>query len=149
MFWYNRLVQTWLALADVNTIGLRGSPRVRVGGLVTQRVGVAPHYLAVLAEEGVIPPLVDMLESELEDVLVNSVNAIRVLCDGHSENQTQVARNGKSAVCLCVCVCVLRKIQPKALASFLSRGSAKTRAFSVRRLFTLQGRSSTLWSSYR
>ena len=49
---------------------------------------------SVLASQGVIPPLIELLESELEDVLVNAVNAIRVLCEGNAENQTEVARNG-------------------------------------------------------
>ena len=49
----------------------------------------------MLASQGAIPPLVELLESELEDVLVNTVNAIRVLCEGNPENQTEVARNGK------------------------------------------------------
>ena len=38
-----------------------------------------------------IPPLVNLLESELEDVLVNAVNAVRVLCSGNAHNQTLVA----------------------------------------------------------
>ena len=40
--------------------------------------------------------MVNLLESEMEDVLVNAVNAIRVLCQDNPENQTEVARNGKS-----------------------------------------------------
>ena len=39
--------------------------------------------------------MVELLESELEDVLVNAVNAIRVLCEGNPDNQTEVARNGE------------------------------------------------------
>ncbi len=53
--------------------------------------------LAELALQGVIPPLVELLESELEDVLVNAVSAIRVLCEGHSGNKTQVAENGNAS----------------------------------------------------
>ena len=52
--------------------------------------------ISVLAAQGVIPPLVELLESELEDVLVNAVNAVWVLCEGNAENQTEFARNGKS-----------------------------------------------------
>ena len=48
----------------------------------------------MLAAQGVIPPLVELLESELEDILVNAVNAVRVLCEGNAENQTEFARNG-------------------------------------------------------
>ena len=35
-----------------------------------------------------------LLESELEDVLVNAVNAIRVLSTSNSANQTEVAEKG-------------------------------------------------------
>ena len=57
---------------------------------ISQRV----LLLTVLAAQGVIPPLVELLESELEDVLVNAVNAVRVLCEGNAENQTEISRNG-------------------------------------------------------
>ena len=46
-----------------------------------------------LAEQGSIPALINLLESELEDVLVNAVNAIRVLCTGNPVNQTAVAQH--------------------------------------------------------
>ena len=48
----------------------------------------------ILAEQGAIPALINLLESELEDVLVNAVNAIRVLCTDNYENQTAVAQHG-------------------------------------------------------
>ncbi len=47
-----------------------------------------------LAEEGVITALIHLLDSELEDVLVNAVNAIRVLCTDNPANQTAVAEHG-------------------------------------------------------
>ena len=47
-----------------------------------------------IASEGGIPALVNLLDSELEDVLVNAVNAIRVMCTGNKENQTAVSANG-------------------------------------------------------
>ena len=37
---------------------------------------------------------VNLLESELEHVLVNAVNAITVLCQGNHDNQTAVATHG-------------------------------------------------------
>lgn len=45
----------------------------------------------VIAQNDGIPPLVNLLDSELEDVLVNAVNAIRVLCVRNPPNQTAVA----------------------------------------------------------
>ena len=48
----------------------------------------------VVADQGGIPPLVNLLDSELEDVLVNAVNAIRVLCVSNKNNQDAVAQCG-------------------------------------------------------
>ncbi|KAL9968183.1 hypothetical protein ACROYT_G026526 [Oculina patagonica] len=47
-----------------------------------------------ISEEGGIEALVSLLDSELEHVLVNCVNALRVLCDGNHDNQTAVAKSG-------------------------------------------------------
>ena len=44
-----------------------------------------------IAEENGIAPLVNLLDSELEDVLVNAVNAIRVLCENNYRNKTSVS----------------------------------------------------------
>ena len=41
-----------------------------------------------------IPALVNLLDSELEDVLVNAVNAVRVMCTGNVHNQNAVAEEG-------------------------------------------------------
>ena len=46
---------------------------------------------SAIAEFGGIAPLVNLLDSEMEDVLVNTVNAIRVLCSRNAQNQTLVA----------------------------------------------------------
>ncbi|KAK7484931.1 hypothetical protein BaRGS_00023851, partial [Batillaria attramentaria] len=48
----------------------------------------------VIASCGGVEPLVNLLESELEDVLVNAVNAIRVLCLGNFDNKTAAYRAG-------------------------------------------------------
>ena len=45
----------------------------------------------LIAEENGIAPLVNLLDSELEDVLVNAVNAIRVLCENNYRNKTSVS----------------------------------------------------------
>lgn len=44
----------------------------------------------IAAENGIIP-LVNLMDSELEDVLVNAVNAVRVLCENNPANKTAVA----------------------------------------------------------
>jgi hypothetical protein len=51
---------------------------------------------STIATEGGILALVSLLDSELEDVLVNAVNAIRVMCVGNEANQTAVAEHGGS-----------------------------------------------------
>ena len=38
--------------------------------------------------------MVNLLDSELEDVLVNAVNCVRVLCKDNHDNQTAVANEG-------------------------------------------------------
>ncbi|KAL8620460.1 hypothetical protein ACOMHN_048393 [Nucella lapillus] len=48
----------------------------------------------MIAVSGGVEPLVNLLDSELEDVLVNAVNAIRVLCSGNHANQTAAASSG-------------------------------------------------------
>ncbi|KAK3108352.1 hypothetical protein FSP39_006134 [Pinctada imbricata] len=48
----------------------------------------------MIAQQGGIAPIINLLDSEMEDVLVNAVNAIRVLCQGNSYNQDAVAENG-------------------------------------------------------
>lgn len=45
----------------------------------------------LIADENGIAPLVHLLDSELEDVLVNAVNAIRVLCENNYRNKTSVS----------------------------------------------------------
>ena len=45
----------------------------------------------LIASENGIEPLVNLMDSELEDVLVNAVNAIRVLCENNFTNKTAVS----------------------------------------------------------
>ncbi|XP_056008070.1 ankyrin and armadillo repeat-containing protein-like isoform X2 [Ostrea edulis] len=49
---------------------------------------------SLIADEGGIPPLINLMDSELEEVLINTVNAVRVLCAGNPLNQDAVAENG-------------------------------------------------------
>ena len=48
----------------------------------------------MIANSGGVQPLVNLLNCDLEDVLVNTVNAVRVLCSGNQANQTAVAECG-------------------------------------------------------
>ncbi|XP_023930596.1 ankyrin and armadillo repeat-containing protein-like [Lingula anatina] len=47
-----------------------------------------------ITDQGGIQPLVNLLDSVLEDVLVNAVNAIRVMCTNNNTNQSCVAECG-------------------------------------------------------
>ncbi|XP_078260750.1 ankyrin and armadillo repeat-containing protein [Rhinoraja longicauda] len=47
-----------------------------------------------IASLGAIPPLVKILNSEVEDVLVNAIKFIQVLCSNNPINQTLVAKEG-------------------------------------------------------
>ncbi|XP_038645098.1 ankyrin and armadillo repeat-containing protein isoform X1 [Scyliorhinus canicula] len=47
-----------------------------------------------IASLGAIPPLVKILNSEVEDVLVNVLKCIRILCSNNPVNQTLVANEG-------------------------------------------------------
>uniref|UniRef100_A0A8D2IQQ6 Ankyrin and armadillo repeat containing n=1 Tax=Varanus komodoensis TaxID=61221 RepID=A0A8D2IQQ6_VARKO len=44
----------------------------------------------IIAEQGGIPALIDLLQHNIEDLLVNVINCIRVLCINNSENQLKV-----------------------------------------------------------
>lgn len=45
----------------------------------------------LITENGGVMPLVALLDLDMEDVLINTVNAIRVLCSGNPANQKAVA----------------------------------------------------------
>ena len=62
--------------------------------IVLSDLGCTGDNQNALVAQGALAALVGILESELEDVLVNAVNAIRVLCMNHRENQLEVARCG-------------------------------------------------------
>ena len=79
--------------------------------IVLSDLGCTDDNQNTLVEEGALAALVSTLESELEDVLVNAVNAIRVLCMNHRGNQLEVARCGA--------------VEP--LVEFLSINSGKSR----------------------
>lgn len=49
---------------------------------------------ASLSEQGGVPAIINLLDSEVEDVLVNAVNAVRVMCEGNPDNQTAFAKEG-------------------------------------------------------
>jgi len=49
---------------------------------------------SLISDKGGIEPLVELMDSEGHDVLVNAVNAVRVLCDGNEYNQTAISECG-------------------------------------------------------
>lgn len=62
--------------------------------IVVADMGAYDDHQTEFSREGGIPPLIHLLDSELEDVLKQAVNAVRVLCLDHEENQTLVAKHG-------------------------------------------------------
>ena len=82
--------------------------------IVLSDLGCTDDNQNALVAQGALSALVSALESELEDVLVNAVNAIRVLCMNHRGNQLEVARCGA--------------VEP--LVEFLSINSGKSRSLS-------------------
>ncbi|XP_067844278.1 ankyrin and armadillo repeat-containing protein [Heptranchias perlo] len=49
---------------------------------------------SLIASLGAIPPLVKILNSEIEDVLINAIKCIQILCMNNPVNQTLVAKEG-------------------------------------------------------
>ncbi|XP_051885955.1 ankyrin and armadillo repeat-containing protein [Pristis pectinata] len=49
---------------------------------------------SLIASLGAIPPLVKILNSEVEDVLINAIKVIQILCTNNPINQTLVAKEG-------------------------------------------------------
>lgn len=78
-------------------IGLLASPLDDIqsrASIVISDLACVEDNQNLVAELGGIPPLVALLDSDLEDVLVNAVNAVRVLCSGNATNQQVFAENG-------------------------------------------------------
>ncbi|CAH1788258.1 unnamed protein product [Owenia fusiformis] len=77
-------------------IQLLGSPVDDIqsrAAIVLSDLACVDDNQSAIADQGGIPPLVNLLDSELEDVLVNTVNAIRVMCTNNHANQIAVADN--------------------------------------------------------
>ncbi|XP_077978159.1 ankyrin and armadillo repeat-containing protein-like [Glandiceps talaboti] len=78
-------------------IQLLGSPlddiQSRASIILSDLACVMDNQTEISAQNG-IGPLIYLMDSELEDVLVNAVNAIRVMCTHHEGNQTLVAEHG-------------------------------------------------------
>ena len=78
----------------ISLLGCRDDDIKARAAIVLSDLGCTGDNQDDLVTQGALAALVSTLESELEDVLVNAVNAIRVLCMNHNENQLEVARCG-------------------------------------------------------
>ena len=78
----------------ISLLGSRDDDIKARAAIVLSDLGCTGDNQDDLVTQGAISALVATLESELEDVLVNAVNAIRVLCMNHNDNQLEVARCG-------------------------------------------------------
>lgn len=65
--------------------------------IVVADLGAIESNQKTIADNGGIVALVKMLDSSYEDVLVNAVNALRVLCHDNRSNQTEVGESGAVA----------------------------------------------------
>lgn len=95
----HRAIQVALTKADAGPtlVQLLGSPVDDIqsrAAIILSDLACVGENQDTLAEQGSIPALINLLESELEDVLVNTVNALRVLCQHNRSNQTMVAEEG-------------------------------------------------------
>ncbi|KAL8609317.1 hypothetical protein ACOMHN_048873 [Nucella lapillus] len=60
----------------------------------TSGISVIRHCQENLAKWGGVVPLARMLDSDLEDILVNATSAIRAVCTGNHDNQTAAVKYG-------------------------------------------------------
>lgn len=83
--------------AIATLVRLLNSPDVDVQSqlaIILSDLGEIPGNQEAIAAEGAIPALVKMLNFQYEGILVNAVNAIRVLCSGNCANQAEAGEGG-------------------------------------------------------
>ncbi|GAB1601052.1 hypothetical protein Ahia01_000383400 [Argonauta hians] len=73
--------------------------QARVSILISDLASSIELNQKIFAEQGAIRALIQLLHSDNEQVLINTMNALRVLCLANSDNQSEVARwNGIPAL---------------------------------------------------
>ncbi|CAI9727588.1 ankyrin and armadillo repeat-containing protein-like [Octopus vulgaris] len=77
-----------------NLVHLLSSPvgdiQARVSIIISDLVSNIESNQKIFARQGIIPALIQLLDSDMEDVLLNAINAIRVMCLSSPSNQTEV-----------------------------------------------------------
>lgn len=66
----------------------------RVAILIADVVSVDENYKIQFAQQGCLDKLIGLLDSEYEDLLVNAVNAIEIMCKDNEEIQNFCAEKG-------------------------------------------------------
>lgn len=69
-----------------------GDVQARVSIIISDLASNIESNQNIFARQGVIPALIQLLDSDLEDVLLNAINAIRVMCLSNPSNQTEVTK---------------------------------------------------------
>lgn len=85
------------ANATPTLVHLLHSPNIDVQSqlaIILSDLGQIPGNQKAIAAEGAIPSLIKMLDYSYEGILVNAVNAIRVLCDRNVANQMEAGKGG-------------------------------------------------------
>lgn len=83
--------------AIATLVHLLNSPNIDVQSqlaIILGDLGEIPGNQKAIADEGAIPALIRMLDFQYEGILVNAVNAIRVLCSGNCANQAEAGEGG-------------------------------------------------------
>uniref|UniRef100_A0A0L8GFV9 Uncharacterized protein n=2 Tax=Octopus bimaculoides TaxID=37653 RepID=A0A0L8GFV9_OCTBM len=69
-----------------------GDIQARISIIISDLASNIESNQKIFARQGVIPALIQLLDSDMEDVLLNAINAIRVMCLSSPSNQTEVTK---------------------------------------------------------
>ena len=66
----------------------------RVCILISDVASANEKFRAIFVEQGCLEKLLSLLDSDAEDLLVNAVNSIEILCKNNIKNQNYCCENG-------------------------------------------------------
>ena len=66
----------------------------RVCILLSDVASAEEKFRAIFVEQGCLDKLLSLLDSDAEDLLVNAVNSIEILCKNNIKNQNYCCENG-------------------------------------------------------
>ncbi|EDO43577.1 predicted protein [Nematostella vectensis] len=109
--------------AVVVVIKLLNSPVAMIhsrSAVIIGDLGCVSNNQEKIAEEGGIEALVGLLNSDVEHVLVNAVNALRVVADGSKSNQKAIAESGALDILISLLSTRSKKLQANTAACLSS-----------------------------